>query len=127
MDKDVRMPVAIARVDMLIDFLAHKADEIIRVGFVRKFLGHHVWVSLVFLERIVQERVVAKLLFAKILAEYLEQVELEGIHEIGGTLQIFLESLYLAAHFILLVGRVLVYVVVVEYIAAVLVLELWGT
>lgn len=124
-DEDVWVFVAIVGVDVLVDFLAHKTDEIVGVGFRCKLRCHHVGVRLVFLESVVEQRRVAKLLIAEILAERLEQVNNKCVYKVCRAFKLFLELLHLPTHLILLIGRVLIYIIVVEYVAAVLILELW--
>ena len=119
------MLVAIVRVNMLVNFLAYKADKTVRVGLCGQFVCHHVGMYLVFLKSIIQQRCVAKFFITEIFTENLKQIEHKSIYKVCRAFKLFLELLNLSAHFVLLVRRVLVYVVVVEYVATVLVLELW--
>lgn len=50
MNKDVRMLVAIVGINMLVNFLAYKADKAIRVGLCGQFVCYHVGMYLVFLK-----------------------------------------------------------------------------
>lgn len=80
MNKDVRMLVAIVGINMLVNFLAYKADKAIRVGLCGQFVCYHVGMYLVFLKSIIQQRRVAKFLITEILTEHLEQIEHKSIY-----------------------------------------------
>ena len=123
MDEHVGLVVAVVQSHVGFNLVAHKADEVVGVRLRSQFRGHHVRMEFVALERVFQQRSVAELFLTKILAEHPEQVKLQGVDKVGGTFQLLLELLYLPAHLIFLVGRILVYVIVVEDVAALLIEE----
>ena len=92
MNKDIGMLVAIVRVNMLVNFLAYKADKAVRVGLCGQFVCHHIGMYLVFLKSIIQQRCVAKFFIAEILTENLEQIEHKSIYKVCGAFKLFLES-----------------------------------
>ena len=122
-DEHVGLVVAVVQSHVGFNLVAHKTDEVVGVCFRGQLRGYHVRVKLVALERVFQQRCVAELLLAEILAKHLEQVKFQGVDKVGGTFQLLLELLYLSAHLIFLVGRILVYVIVVEDVAALLIEE----
>ena len=123
MDEYVGLVVAIVQGHVGFNLVVHKTDEVVGVRLRSQLRGHHVGMELVALERVFQQRRVAELLILEILAEHAEQVKLQGVDKVGGTFQLLLELLYLPAHLVFLVGRILVYVIVVEDVAALFVEE----
>lgn len=122
-DEHVGLVVAVVQGHVGFNLAVHKADEVVRVRLRGQFRGHHVGMESVAFERVIQQRRVAELLILEILAEHAEQVKHQGIDKVGGTFQLLLELLYLPAHLVFLVGRILVYVIVIEDVAAFLVEE----
>lgn len=122
-DEHVRLVVAVVQSHVGFNLIAHKADEVVGVRLRSQFRGHHVGMEPVALERVFQQRRVAELLILEILAEHAEQIQHQGVDKVGGTLQLLLELLYLPAHLVFLAGRILVYVIVVEDVAALFIEE----
>ena len=123
MDEHVGLVVAVVQGHVGFNLVAHKANEVVGVCLRGQLRGHHVGVEPVALERVFQQRRVAELLILQIFAEHPEQVKLQGVDKVGGAFQLLLELLYLPAHLVFLVGRILVYVIVVEDVAALLIEE----
>lgn len=84
-NKDIGMLVAIVRIDMLVYFLAYKADKVVRVGLCGQFVCHHIGMYLVFLKSIIQQRSVAEFFITEILTEDLEQIEHKSIYKVCRT------------------------------------------
>lgn len=134
MYKNIRMLIFVVGFDMTMDALTDITDEVVGIGFCRQLRGDQIGMALVTLERVVQKRSVPKLFCSKIITEGLEEVKDKGIYESGRTLQFLLKLLNLSSHLVLLFGRILIYVVVVEYIAVLLhellrteiVIQLWN-
>ena len=127
MNKDVGMFIAIVGIDVFVNLMTYETDKVVRVCLGCEFSGHHVGMHLVLLKGVLQQWCVAKLFITEIFTKHFEQVEHKCIYKVCGTFKFFFEFLHLSTHLILLVRRVLVYVVVVEYVAAFLVLKLWRT
>ena len=103
--------------DVFFDTTADIADEVVRIGFGGQFGSHHVRMGLVFLQGVFQQAFVTELLTFQILAEYLKQVQWHGIDIGSRTFQLFLELHHLFPHRVFLRCGILVYMIVVEYIA----------